>query len=457
MGVRKRRNKSGFSAEYHYEFMHNGKRHCGVCENCTKLAEAKKYEQEKMALIKKLGEQRSVEELVVNFKRELGNSIEVPLEEAFDKFRAKPRKRQASAIHLSRKAGYWQDFVAFMADTYPDIKALDQVQKFHAEAYINQLRTKGRHRKTISYKVGERTMQYDVNDTQLSARTLTLYQQTMTEVFSLLQHDAGITQNPFASIPKPSGDAETREAFSEEELLKIRDHADAFTLPLFTLAIATALREGDICTLRWSEVDLEHGVITRKMNKTGNTVEIPIMPPLQAYLTQLHEQRQPGEYGEYVLPEHARMYLTNNSGVSYRIKQFLEETCGIATTRKVPGRSRAVSVKDLHSCRHTFCYYAGLYGIPLAIVQSIVGHMTPELTKHYSAHATLEDKREKLKQLPGFLSLAPKPQQQLPETTEADAKRRELIALIQSLPEDAVTILLETARRLSSDPATDTP
>ena len=149
------------------------------------------------------------------------------------------------------------------------------------------------------------------------------------------------------------------------------------------------------------------------------------------------------------------MYLTNNSGVSYRIKQVLEETCGIATTRKVPGRSRAVSVKDLHSCRHTFCYYAGLYGLPLAIVQSIVGHMTPELTKHYSAHATLEDKREKLKQLPGFLSLAPEPQQQLSENTVTDAKRRELIALIQSLPEEAVTILLETARRLSSDPATD--
>ena len=455
MGVRKRRNKSGFSAEYHYEFMHNGKRHCGVCENCTTRAEAKKYEQEKMALIKKLGEQRTVEELVVNFKRELGNSIEIPLEEAFDRAQQKPRRRAAQADHIRAKRNYWLDFVTFIVDTYPDIKALDQVQKFHAEAYINQLRTKGRHRKTISYKVGERTMQYDVNDTQLSARTLTLYQQTMAEVFSLLQHDAGITQNPFASIPKPSGDAETREAFSEEELLKIRDHADAFTLPLFTLAIATALREGDICTLRWSEVDLEHGVITRKMNKTGNTVEIPIMPPLQAYLTQLHEQRQPGEYGEYVLPEHARMYLTNNSGVSYRIKQFLEETCGIATTRKVPGRSRAVSVKDLHSCRHTFCYYAGLYGIPLAIVQSIVGHMTPELTKHYSAHATLEDKREKLKQLPGFLSLAPEPQQQLSENTVTDAKRRELIVLIQSLQEEAVTILLETARRLSSDPATD--
>ena len=457
MSVRKRSQTNGFSKEYHYDFTINKKRYWGVCENCTTLAEAKKYEQEKMALIKKLGEQRTVEELVVNFKRELGNSVEILLQDAFASAMKKPRKRDASLRQMNAKRMCWDDFVAFMSAEYPDIKAVDQVEQRHAEEYIHYLRTQGRYNKSVTYSANGKTTAYKIKSTQLSARTLTLYQQTMAEVFSLLQHDAGITQNPFASIPKPSGDAETREAFSEAELVTIRDHADAFTLPLFTLAIATALREGDICTLRWSEVDLEHGVITRKMNKTGNTVEIPIMPPLQAYLTQLHDQRQPGEYGEYVLPEHARMYLTNNSGVSYRIKQFLEETCGIATTRKVTGRSRAVSVKDLHSCRHTFCYYAGLYGLPLAIVQSIVGHMTPELTKHYSAHATLEDKREKLKQLPGFLSLAPEPQQQLPETIEADAKRRELIALIQSLPEEAVTILLETARRLSNTPATDTP
>lgn len=443
MSVRKRGSKSC----YHYEFMHKNERYYGVCEGCTTLQDAKKYEAEKIALIKKLGEQRSVEELVVNFKRELGSSIEIPLNEAFDRAQQKPRRRTARANHIRTKRNCWLDFAAFMADTYPDIKAMDQVQKFHAEAYIAQLRTRGRYCKTISYKVGGRTKKYDGSNTQLSARTLSMYQQTITEVFSLLQHDTGISQNPFAPIPKPTGDAETREAFSEAELLTIRKHADAFTLPLFTLAIATALREGDICTLRWSEVDFEHGIITRRMNKTGNTVEIPIMPPLQAYLMQLAKQRQPGEYNEYVLPEHARMYLTNNSGVSYRIKQFLEDTCGIATTRKVPRRSRAVSVKDLHSCRHTFCYYAGLYGIPLAIVQGIVGHMTPELTKHYSAHATLEDKREKLKQLPSFLSLISETPQ---IATEADAKRNELHAIINTLSDDALSSLLDTARTLTA-------
>ena len=194
------------------------------------------------------------------------------------------------------------------------------------------------------------------------------------------------------------------------------------------IAIATALREGDICTLKWKEVNLSSSVIIKQMRKTGNVVEIPMMPPLKAYLQELKERiPENDEYAEYVLPEHARMYLTNSSGISYRIKQFLENKCGITTTKIPENRSRAVSVKDLHSCRHTFCYYAGLYGIPLTIVQSIVGHMTQEMTKHYSAHASIEAKREKMKQLPAFLTLA------APAETETPSSMNERDSITRAL------------------------
>ena len=44
-------------------------------------------------------------------------------------------------------------------------------------------------------------------------------------------------------------------------------------------------------------------------------------------------------------------------------------------------------------------------GVPLNVVQSIVGHMTPEMTKHYSDHASLEAKREKMQLLPDFMQM----------------------------------------------------
>ena len=173
------------------------------------------------------------------------------------------------------------------------------------------------------------------------------------------------------------------------------------------------------------------------MNKTGRPVEIPIMGPLLNYLLELQGQqreRHVDEYTKYVLPDHARMYLTNPTGVSYRIKQFLENTCGIRTTHTIPGRKRANSVKDLHSCRHTFCYYAGIYGIPLNVVQSIVGHMTPEMTKHYSDHATREIKRQKMALMPSFL-ISETHQQTL---AGASNNRMELKKLIDHLSEQEV-------------------
>ena len=113
----------------------------------------------------------------------------------------------------------------------------------------------------------------------------------------------------------------------------------------------------------------------------------------------------------------------------------------LAGCSSTSGRSRAVSVKDLHSCRHTFCYYAGLYGIPLTIVQSIVGHMTPEMTKHYSAHASLSAKREQMRQLPEFMMLTGL------ETRDGEStEREELRRLISTLPIEKVRKILKELR-----------
>jgi hypothetical protein len=161
--------------------------------------------------------------------------------------------------------------------------------------------------------------------------------------------------------------------------------------------------------------------------KTGAVVEIPIMPPLLEFL----KSRQ-GCDAEYILPEQAKMYLENPSGISYRVKKFLEDDLHITTTKKIPGRSRAVSVKDVHSLRHTFCYFAGVAGIPLVVVQSIVGHMTKEMTEHYTSHADRATKREKLAALPMFKTLTA--QTQRAELTVQ--LRRQIIKAIRSADND---------------------
>ena len=147
-----------------------------------------------------------------------------------------------------------------------------------------------------------------------------------------------------------------------------------------------------------------------------------------------HYLRSLPQESEYVFPLHAEMYLKDASLISYRIKRFLEGL-NIKTVKEFENR-KAISIKDLHSMRHVFCYYAGQVGISLAVVQSIVGHMTQEMTKHYMSHATTRAKQEAIEKLPAFLVM-----NDSIEIPCADERRR-LAELAYTLPMEQVSLLL---------------
>ena len=425
--------------QYYYEFTSAGKRYTGTCEGCTTKRAAEAYEKRMRDRAAAFAEQKSVDRLMERRRQELTGREGIALVDAFDLSLQKPRRRAPSPKVIAQKRSIWADFAAFMENKHPEVTDIAAVTPNHAEEYIALIRTSGRFSKTVTYQRGRHTVTTSTASGAPSNRTETLYQVVCAEVFKLLARDVGITDNPFAGIAKPPKSEETREAFTPEELRLIHDNLDSFTRPLFTVAIMTALREGDICTLRWREIDLGTRTIRRIMNKTGRLVEIPIADRLLDYLKE--QYMQTGD-GEYVFPAHAEMYRRNRTGVSVRIKQFLEDL-GIETTRIPAGRTRAVSVKDLHSCRHTFCYLAGMQGIPLAVVQSIVGHMSPEMTAHYTAHATLEDKRRGIEAIPEFIA-APTPPTAM---IEEDAERAALLREIEALPTEELKRILSKYRR----------
>ena len=433
-----RQMKSG--GKFYYQFIKNGKRFNGVCHGCTTRREAEAFEKNLKATTDEAAKKRTVKSLIESFRDELNGGYSIKLDEAFDLSLKKPRKKQTSEKFQNTKREAFRDFVQFMKDKYPETTELSDVTHAQAEEYISMVRQSGRYMKVIVYVRDGKKICRPVSASSPSSRTANLYQDVCAEVFRLLYRDAGLIDNPF-DMPKLKSDEETREAFSDAELQLIFKEADDFTRPLFAVAIATALREGDICTLKWTDIDFRERVIRRVMNKTGNTVEIPLVEQTFLFFSQQHEKT--GDC-DYVFPEHAAMYLKNPTGVSYRVKQFLERI-GIQTTRTPKGRSRAVSVKDLHSCRHTFCYFAGLNGIPLNIVQSIVGHMTPEMTKHYSAHATLADKRERMLNMQNIIDVA-QIQQAIPCLPE-EPERAELQRLADSLPLEKVREILNHYRQ----------
>ena len=251
------RNKNGV---WYYEFMVAGKRYCGTCldesgQPVKTERAAMASEKVKRAELVNVRANKSVKALVENYREELTGSKAIPLREAYERSRRKPRKRTPGTGRQTIKKRHWQDFLAYMEDNYPEVTHLASVARHHAENYVASLTTFGKY--TIR-KPGERREAHP-----LAGATVKDYLTTITEVFTLLADEAGIMSNPFANIPRPSLQTENRQPFTQDELETIKENLDDFTRPLFTIAFSTALREGDICTLKWSEVDLENLVICR--------------------------------------------------------------------------------------------------------------------------------------------------------------------------------------------------
>lgn len=440
MSVQRRNTSKGETTVYHYRFMHKGKDYSGVCEKCTDKASALKFEKEVREKVKKGSNAETAKELYEVMRKDLIGDKTINLSEAFELASKKPRNRYPSEKALKQKESQWRDLLSFMNDKYPQVTKLSEVDTSHAEEYIYYIQTHGRWNKSISYTVGKKNKTYQINSETVSARTSNYRLMAIKEVFTKLFVDAGLHVNPFAHIQKLTSDEHDRDIFTEDELMLIKNNPDDFCTPLFTIGAMTALRLGDVCTLKWDEIDFEFSVIKKILRKTRhkkNVTEIPILGTVYNYLKELKINAE----NEYVLPEQAKMYLNNPYGVSWRIKKYLHKL-GIETSKHVDGRSRKVACKDFHSLRHTFCYLAGIQRIPLSVVQSIVGHMTPAMTNHYTRHAKREDRIKAMRKMPEFLNMSTA----LPASVQ-EAERLELSELVQNLPIKKIRELLKSARR----------
>ena len=296
--------------------------------------------------------------------------------------------------------------MSFIEATDPDVKDLSAIRRSHCEQYVRRLADEGRF----------------LDPKRISPKTIREIVSASKWVISRLEEDAGVFHNPWTGVVLPAPEPVKREVFTMDELKLIWDGLvrDTFCLPLFVIAANSGLTEGDICTLKWSDIDFTGGMLRRDRNKTGVPIVLPLLPELAHYLASLPRT------DEYVLPKHASMYLANRTSVSRKVKTFLEGL-GIKTTLERPGM-QAVSVKDLHSMRHLFAYRAKKAGIPESTIQRMVGHAVLEMTKHYADHDTDEELRAQIKKLPALFVGDGESE------SDESSDRRKLAELLPGLP-----------------------
>lgn len=187
-------------------------------------------------------------------------------------------------------------------------------------------------------------------------------------------------------------DSMAREPFSCDEMTTILHR---FPQPYCDLAAASfftgGLRLGDVCMLRWADVDFEQKCISVREQKTDRPRHIHLLPQLRERLLARKEQQETGE--EYVFPESAAQYERAPGVISTTFTHLLN-SFGIKTRAEkgsLKGRRRTITNKCFHSIRHTVVSWARSNpNLAPDVVRKTVGHGSDAIETRY--YFTAEDK-----------------------------------------------------------------
>lgn len=212
--------------------------------------------------------------------------------------------------------------------------------------------------------------------------------------------DRHLTHNPMKAVKLDrlmnsigaKDDSVAREPFTADELKTILNR---FPQPYCDLAAASfytgGLRLGDVCMLRWDDVNFEQNSIAVREQKTDNPRLIHLLPQLRERL--LARKEQVGG-GEYVFPETAAQYERASGVISTDFTHLLT-TFGIKTRKEektaLKGRRRTITTKCFHSIRHSVVSWARSNpNLAPDVVRETVGHGSDDIEMKY--YFTAEDK-----------------------------------------------------------------
>jgi integrase len=245
-----------------------------------------------------------------------------------------PRRKTPGKHYVAQCTAILERFVAFVQTAKSGIKEFVEVTPEIAKAFMDAEQARGVSPSTWNY-------------------SLELLRTTFKRLHPQLPHG----HNPFREFVTKAADTVSRVPFTPEELKAIQEACaqDDFIRPVIITGMCTAMRRGDCCCLKWSDVDLKERFISVKTSKTGEKVDIPIFPLLQE---ELERTKATGKASAYCFPEAAEMYLRNADGISIRVKAVLArafERLESAGRKELPA---SVSPDEIR--KKSMAYVAGL-------------------------------------------------------------------------------------------------
>ena len=218
--------------------------------------------------------------------------------------------------------------------------------------------------------------------------TVIKHHNLLTNTLNAAERQEYITKNPMRAVSPPKKRQRETKFYTPEQLgvLLAKAVGTRLELPMFICAYL-GLRRGELCGLRWSDVDLEHHTITientrtqagkkeiEKGTKTASSTRTLYLPDTLCDMLKAAKEHQQACRATYkntvIVMEDGRPFRPN----------YLSELFGkFLADNDLP---KIV----LHELRHTFASLSNQAGIPAYNIGKALGHSTPATTQKIYTH-----------------------------------------------------------------------
>lgn len=206
-----------------------------------------------------------------------------------------------------------------------------------------------------------------------------------------------ISINPASRVLRPRHFKSDPRYWSPEEIKRFALYCDKTRWGCaWLLAMFCGLRRGEIAGLRWSDVDLQGGVlhIRNQRQRVGATVidcepksaagrrDIPLPSHIVGVLRVEYRRQRVQQAAGGVIAAYVVCCIDNRPIDPHRLNRALSRDIAISGLRPI----------NLHGLRHSMATAAVAAGVPIKVLQELLGHANYSTTADVYAHVLQAEK-----------------------------------------------------------------
>jgi integrase len=210
-----------------------------------------------------------------------------------------------------------------------------------------------------------------VRGTQRSPATVNRLMAALSHAFSIAVKEWGwLDDSPMRRVSKLKEPRGRVRFLCDDERTRLltacRECNNPYLYPAVVLSLSTGARQMEIMTLRWSDIDLQRGIIVLHETKNGERRALPLQGHALALIKDLGKVRRLDT--DLLFPSHASPQKPQDLRAAWE-----------AALRKA-------EITDFrwHDLRHSAASYLAMNGATLAEIAEVLGHKTLAMVKRYS-------------------------------------------------------------------------